>query len=89
MTTTVVGVVRVIGGGTSEAGREISLTVTGFALAMGAGAAPGAAPLPGVVMPGMFAGMRIAAEALGWLAAARTSTVEVKSTATVMIVKRR
>jgi len=67
----------VIGGGTSDAGREISLTVTGFALAIGAGAAPGAAPPPDVVMPGMSAGMtagcEVVAEALDWLAAPRTS----------------
>jgi hypothetical protein len=68
------------------------LTVTGFALAMGAGAAPAAAPPPGVVMPGiagMIAGCDTVADALGWLAAARTTTVEVNSTATVTIVNRR
>ncbi len=40
-------------------------------------------------MPGIVAGPEIVAAALGWLAAVSTSTVEVKSTATVMIVRRR
>ena len=51
--------------------------------------APPVAPLPDVVIPGTSTGIWIAAAALGWLAAPRTRTVEVKSTAMVMIVSKR
>ena len=87
VTTTVVGVVRVIGGGTSAAGREISATVTGLALDAGAATATGA---PVWSMPGIVAGSVTAEDgpvaALVWLAAFITSTLELKITATVMTV---
>ncbi len=60
MTTTVVGVVRVIGGGTSDAAREISFTVTGLALAAGAAPAAGVVLVDTGSIPGMVAGIAVA-----------------------------